>query len=130
MVLFTNIKLDFLWNDLDNKKEWIILIYLFTCIKNNFYINVKSHCSYSQAWNTSNGYKNSFLKFIWNNLRGLLLMDIKGKSLRLSNHYMIWNKFSNNDMKNLTKLCCQMSLKSIKYVFMWKTQIKFMSLTC
>jgi hypothetical protein len=45
---------------------------------------------------------------------------------------MIWNKHLNNDMKNLTWLCFQMSLKSTKLrnVFMWKTHIKIYIIVC
>jgi hypothetical protein len=44
----------------------------------------------------------------------------KKKFICLSNHYMVWNKHLNNDIKKFTRLCCQMSSKSTKliYVFM------------
>jgi hypothetical protein len=35
----------------------------------------------------------------------------KKKFICLSNHYMVWNKHLNNDKRNLTSLCCQISLK-------------------
>ena len=43
---------------------------------------------------------------------------------------MVWNKHISNAMKNLTRLCYQMSSKSINLinVFIWITQIKVMSL--
>jgi hypothetical protein len=54
----------------------------------------------------------------------LLSIDKKRKFIILSNHYIVWNKHLNNDMKN------QMSSKLIKFinVFIWKIQINIMSL--
>ena len=40
----------------------------------------------------------------------------KKKSVSLSKNYMIWSKHLNNDMKNLTRLCCQINLKSTKLI--------------
>ena len=46
-------------------------------------------------------------------------IDKKRKFIILSNHYIVWNKYLNNDMKN------QMSSKLIKFInmFIWKIQI-------
>jgi len=51
-------------------------------------------------------------KVYMENLRGLLLKAKTKNSINLSSHYMICNKHLNHDMKNLIKLCFQMSLKS------------------
>jgi hypothetical protein len=63
-------------------------------------------------------------RFTWNSLSGLLSIKKKKIFVSLSNHYMVWNSLLNNDMKNLTKLCCQMSLKINevdKYIYMNNT---------
>jgi hypothetical protein len=63
-------------------------------------------------------------RFTWNSLSGLLSIKKKKIFVSLPNHYMVWNSLLNNDMKNLTKLCCQMSLKINevdKYIYMNNT---------
>jgi hypothetical protein len=45
-------------------------------------------------------------------LEGFFFNGYEKKIICLSNHYMVWNKYLNNNIKNLTSLYCQMSLKS------------------
>jgi hypothetical protein len=59
----------------------------------------------------------------WNNLMGLFLMDKKRYFISLTCHYMIWNKYINNDMNH-----CRFIINPSLTLFLMDNKRYFISL--